>query len=398
MGFSIDVMKAYDFSFFDAPTVRHKGDSIKWSMYGKDVIPLWIADMDFRACDEVVEALTTRAQEGCFGYARASSDAIKAMVDYHREHYQWEIDPDWVVPQPGVVTALTLFYAFLKASQGGRSGVVINRPVYHHFMMSADLMAIPQTFLDLNKSSPGLPNLKDVDVSSCGGWLLCNPQNPLGHAWSPEELRKMLDFAQAHELMFASDEIHGGLVLDDPYRYTPTMTMASTEECQQLLTFVAPSKTFNLPGLGCAFAIIPNPEVRAFYQRYYGQLVPDVNLFGWIGAEAAYRYAEPWRLGMLAYLRRNRTLLETVTTQWQLPMCPLKATYLAFVDCSSLLPLLKTGESLHELFLRFGVAIHEGDIFGAPGWIRINIATQHTLLQQAFERMTDAIEWLRKRA
>lgn len=395
MGSAQRCMTRYDFSFFDEPTARKGSDSIKWARYGEDVIPLWIADMDFRACDEVVSALEKRAREGCFGYSEDSPRAIEAMIDYHREQYGWEIDPTWVVPQPGVVTALSLYYLYIKENCGARKGVVVNRPVYHHFMMSAELLELPQTFIDLNREVPGLPNLQDVDVRGCGGWLLCNPQNPLGHAWHSEELQQILSFAQTNDLLLASDEIHGGLVLDAPHVYRPTMCEVPASDCDRVLSFVAPSKTFNLPGLGCSFAIVPNAKVRAFFERYYGQLVPGVNLFGWMGAEAAYRYGEPWRLGMLAYLRRNRTLLEAFCQTWQLPMCPLEATYLGFVNCTSLLPYLKAGETLEELFLRHGVAIHEGSIFGAPGWIRVNIATQHALLKQAFERMSDAISALK---
>ena len=202
--------------------------------------------------------------------------------------------------------------------------------------------------------------------------------------------------AKQHDLLVASDEIHGGLVLDAPYTYTPMMALAKDEaERNRLMAFVAPSKTFNIPGLGCAFAIIPNPQLRAHFTRDYDQIVPAVNLFGWVGAEAAYRYGEPWRLGMLAYLRKNRALLEAAAAQWKLPLCRLDATYLAFLDGTSLLPKLKPGETLKSHFLRYGVAIHEGAIFGAPGWIRLNIATQRDTLRRALERMDEAISALR---
>lgn len=385
-------MQRYDFNFFDTPTAREKSDSIKWTRYGKGVIPLWIADMDFRSCDEIIEALTARAQQGCFGYANDATSAIEAMIAYHKAQYGWEIDPDWVVPQPGVVTALSMFYDYIKATSY-HPGVMINRPVYHHFMMSADLLQINKTFVDLNPFAPHLPDLSKIDALPCGGWILCNPQNPLGHAWTKEELETILAFAKDHNLLLASDEIHGGLVLDTPKTYTPTLTVTAPDFRENVMTFVAPSKTFNVPGLGCSFAIIPNPKIRAFFQQYYGQLIPNVNLFGWVGAEAAYRYAEPWRQGMLAYLRNNREMLYRFTSRWQLPVCKLEATYLAFINCASLLPGLK-GENLQDFFLRHGVAVHDGEIFGAPGWIRINIATQRDLLQQAFDRMSEAIDSL----
>ncbi|MGN1325407.1 MAG: MalY/PatB family protein [Candidatus Spyradenecus sp.] len=386
----------YDEAFFDAPLDRTCGDSIKWTQYGADVIPLWIADMDFRACEEITQALVRRAQEGCYGYARDSEAAIEAMIAYHREHVHWEIEREWVVPQPGVVTSLNLFCKLLHETRPERSDVLIGEPVYHHFMSAAELQHIRERRIQLAFRGNPLAGFDPAQAAGAGGWLFCNPENPLGHLWSPEELRAVLAVAKQHDLLVASDEIHGGLVLDAPYTYTPMMALAKDDaERSRLMAFVAPSKTFNIPGLGCAFAIIPDPQLRAHFTRDYDQIVPAVNLFGWVGAEAAYRYGEPWRLGMLAYLRKNRALLEAAAAQWQLPLCRLDATYLAFLDGSSLLPRLKPGETLKAHFLRYGVAIHEGALFGAPGWIRLNIATQHATLRQALERMDEAIGALR---
>lgn len=386
----------YDFDFFDQPHQRAGSDSIKWDVYGKDVIPLWIADMDFRASDAIVQALVKRAQDGCYGYARDSQAAIRAMIDYHREHYQWEIDPEWVVPQPGIVTSLNLFCKLLHEKYPQRSDVLIGEPVYHHFMSAAKLQRVREVRIPLNMQGAPLPPLASIDASHAGGWLFCNPENPLGHTWSEEELRTILDFCAEHNLLLASDEIHGGIVLDEPYSYIPTLKLAGDDaELKRLMAFVAPSKTFNVPGLGCAFAIIPDPELRKAFSRHYDQIVPCVNLFGWVGAEAAYREGEPWRLGMLAYLRRNRELIAKTVESWGLYMCPMRATYLAFIDCTPLLSALN-GETPAEFFLRHGVAVHDGDIFGSPGWIRVNTATQTALLQTALERMGNAIASLNR--
>lgn len=386
----------YDFDFFDTPLFRERGDSIKWTQFGPDVIPLWIADMDFRACTEITEALTRRAQEGCFGYARDSQNAIRAMVDYHRERYGWEIDPAWVMPQPGVVTSLNLFCKLLRAVRPGASDVFVNAPVYHHFLSAPPAQGIRARRIDLALRGAPLPDLATLDGRGAGGWMLCNPQNPLGHPWSPEELQAILGFADANGLLVASDEIHGGLVLDAPYTYQPLLTQARTDaERRRLMAFVAPSKTWNVPGLGCAFAIVPDPELREHFTRDYDQIVPPINVFGWVGAEAAYRFGEPWRLGMLAYLRRNRDLLRKAAAAWGLYLCDLRATYLAFLDCTPLLPYLN-GESPRDFFLRHGVAVHDGAIFGAPGWVRLNIATQTSLLAKALERMGNAVAGLKR--
>ncbi len=381
----------YDFEFFDTPLPRRESDSIKWTQFGCDVIPLWIADMDFRAFDELIDALECRAREGCYGYARDSERAIRAMIDYHREHYKWEIDPAWVVPQPGVVTSLHLFCKALRELRPERSDVFIGEPVYHHFMSAAEQQHIRERRIQLAMHGAPLPALSTLDATGAGGWLFCNPENPIGHLWSKDELRDVIDFAVEHDLWLACDEIHGGIVLDAPHTYTPLLALAKSDaERSRMMAFVAPSKTFNVPGLGCAFAIIPDTRLREHFTRDYDQIVPSVNLFGWVGAEMAYRYGEPWRLGMLAYLRRNRAVLEEATQAWHLPLCSLEATYLAFMDCLSLLPALK-GESPRDFFLRHGVALHDGAIFGCPGWVRINIATQTQTLQAAIERMGNAL-------
>jgi cystathionine beta-lyase len=385
----------YDFAFFDQPLSPAPRDSIKWCQYPKDVIPLWIADMDFRTCEEITSALVQRAQTGHYAYAVESEAAIEAMIDYHREHYGLAIEREWVVPSPGVVCALNLFCRMLREKHPEASDLFIGEPVYHHFMESAAIHGVRERKIELAMQGAPLPPLETLDAQGAGAWMFCNPANPLGHLWSEAELRDVLSFCVKHNLWLVADEIHGGLVLDAPHTYTPMLSLAQSDaERNAIITFVAPSKTWNVPGLGCAFAIIPNPEMRAWYRAAYGQIVPDVNLFGWVGAEAAYRYGEPWRLGMLAYLRRNRDVMERAAAQWGLPLCRLNATYLAFMDCTSLVPQLG-GETPAQFFLRHGVAIHDGAIFGQPGWVRINLATQTARLEAALERMGNALATLK---
>lgn len=382
----------YDDAFFDTPTERRGTDSSKWSEYPPDVIPLWIADMDFRVAEEITEAVVRRARQGIFGYTRISEGTIEAMIGWHRERYGWEIPREWVVPLPGIVPGLHLFCRMLRRVRPERSDVLINLPVYHHFRTAAAMQNARERIVRLNPfGAPTLPDLGGTDARGLGGWMLCNPQNPLGHRWRTEELRRMLDFAAEHDLLLASDEIHGGIVADAPHRYTPLMTVARDDaERRRLIVLVSPSKTFNIPGLECAFAVIPDPELRGRFMSSYRQMIPGVTAFGWVGAEAAYRCGEPWRLGMLAYLRGNRALTEAFAARHGLPMCPMEATYLAFADCTGLLPALR-GETPKAFFLRHGVAVHDGELFGAPGWIRINIATRRALLAEAFGRMDAAL-------
>ena len=292
-----------------------------------------------------------------------------------------------------ILTALNLFCRLLRDMRPDRSDVFINEPVYHHFMSAAQLQHVRERRLALRPFGEPLPeNLESIDARGAGGWMLCNPQNPLGHLWTRAELTRILDYAAANDLLVASDEIHGGLVLDAPNTYLPLLSLARSDaERRRLIAFVAPSKTWNVPGLGCAFAIVPDPELREHFTRNYDQLIPAVNLFGWVGAEAAYRYGEPWRLAMLAYLRRNRDLLEAFAAKHGLPLCKLEATYLGFLDCRALQAKLG-GESPRDFFLREAkVALHDGAIFGSPGWARINIATHTDLLREALERLSAAL-------
>lgn len=379
----------YDFDFFDAPVERP--DSLQWHCYPGDVIPLWIADMDFRACEEITQALVQRAREGSFGYAQVSEQAIDAMRAYHREQYGLEIPREWVVPLPGVVSGLHLFCAHLHKVAPTRPRVLIGEPVYHHFPTAATQEGLIETRLPLNLSGAPLPSLTDEMAREASGWLFCNPENPLGHAWSPAELRQVLDYASAHDLLLASDEIHGGLVLDAPYRYTPFLSVAKDDaERNRLVTLLAPSKTWNIAGIACAFAVLPDPDLRQSFARDNHLILPYINLFSWVAVEAAYRHGEPWRLGLLAYLRRNREALTKAAAQWGLTLHPLQATHLAFLDCRPLLPYLN-GLTPKAFFLKHGVALHDGALFGASGWVRINIATQYTRLLNALERMGNAI-------
>ena len=222
-------------------------------------------------------------------------------------------------------------------------------------------------------------------------FILCNPHNPLGRAWSAAELRDLLAFCRAKNLTVCSDEIHGGLVLDPPHAYTPA-ACAAPAHADSLVTFLAPSKTYNLPGLSCAFAIVPDPVLRQRFRRAMEGIVPHVNLFGWVAAEAAYRHAEPWRLRLLDYLRRNRDAVERAARAWGVAMPHVEATYLAWFDFR---PGLKQmhGLSPAQFLLAHGVGLMDGAPFGAAGFARLNFATSRRTLEEALNRIGSAGLW-----
>ena len=381
-------------TFFDTPIERRGSDSLKWGLYAdRDVIPLWVADMDFLSAPAVTEALARRAAHGVYGYAKDSQAAAEAMLDYHRAHYGLAIDRAWVVPVPGLVCGLNIL---CRAIGKPGDAVATTVPVYPPFLEAPalsgrTLVTAPMTSDALGRPAFDLAALDAALTPATRLFILCNPHNPLGRAWPAAELRDLLAFCRGRNLTVCSDEIHGGLVLDPPHAYTPA-ACAAPEFAETTVTLLAPSKTYNLPGLSCAFAIIPDPGVRQRFRAAMAGIVPHVNLFGWVAAEAAYRHAEPWRLGLLDYLRANRDTVEENARAWGVAMPHVEATYLAWLDFRPWLDRMD-GLTPAKFFLSRGVGLMDGAPFGAPGFARLNFATRRDLLAAALARMSSSGLW-----
>ena len=375
--------------FFDTPIDRRDSDSLKWGCHaGQDVIQLWVADMDYRSAPTITVALKRRAAHAVYGYARDSQAAVAAMIDFHRDHYGWHIDPASVVPVPGIVSALNVL---CRAVGKPGDAVATTVPVYGPFLTAPALsdrrlITAPMTCAPDGRPAFDLAALDAALTPDTRLFILCSPHNPLGRLWSPTELRDLLDFCRARDLIVCSDEIHGGLVLDPPHTYTPT-ACAAPQHADALVTFVAPSKTYNLPGLSCAYAVIPDAALRHRFLAAMDGIVPHVNLFGHVAAEAAYRHAEPWRIGMLDYLRANRDTVERAAQAWGVAMPHVEATYLAWLDFRPFLNAMG-GQSPARFLLNHGVNLSDGALFGAPGFARLNFATTRTLLTEALDRIT----------
>lgn len=381
--------------FFDEPVDRRGTDSLKWGAYARrgDVLPLWVADMDFRSAPAIAEALARRAAQGVYGYAMDSAAAVEALVDYHREHYGLAIDPAWVVPVPGLVCGLNVL---CRAVGEPGDAVATTVPVYPPFLEAPAragraLVTAPMTRDAQGRPAFDLAALEAALTPNTRLFVLCNPHNPLGRAWSREELRALVGFCRERGLVVCSDEIHGGLVLDPPHRYTPALG-AAPEAAESLITLLAPSKTYNLPGLSCAFAVIPAAALRQRFRSAMEGIVPHVNLFGWAAAEAAYRHAEPWRLALLDVLRANRDAVEAAARAWGVAMPHVEATYLAWLDLRPWLDRMG-GLAPAPFFLAHGVALSDGAPFGAPGFARLNFGTRRTLLDEALARLARAGLW-----
>lgn len=377
---------------FDTPLNRHGTDSQKWQKYaGRDVLPLWVADMDFKSPPAVIEALHRRVDHGIFGYARPVKSTVDAVVDALARRYGWKIDPAWIVWLPGLVVGLNVT-AQAFAEPGDE--VLTLAPVYPPFMTA------PKNSARVSVSVPW--------VLQAGAWAidwealaravtprtrlfyLCNPHNPLARVWRREELARLAEFCVRHDLILCSDEIHCDLILDPSLPHVPT-ALLSPEIAARTVTLMAPSKTYNVPGLGTSIAIIPDPAHRARFIRATAGIVAEVTCLGFTACEAAYRDSEPWRQALLAYLRGNRDyLLEAIPRE--LPgvhvEAPVEATYLLWLDVAA------TGRrnpAAH--FEQHGVGLSDGTMFGAPAGshVRLNFGCPRSVLVEAVRRMKRAL-------
>jgi cysteine-S-conjugate beta-lyase len=366
---------------FDSPVERAATWSIRWDRYsGGDVIPLWVADTDFRAPPAVLAALEERVRYGVFGYTAPPQVLCEAIVERLLRRYGWQVDPSWIVFLPGVVPGLHL--AARKLTQT-HEHVVVPTPIYQHFKRAVELAPRPHTDVPLVLQEGRW--ILDTDVlrrSPARLAYLCNPQNPGGTVFTRAEL---LQFAEATgDALIVSDEIHCDLVLERGVRHVPIASLAP-EISRRTVTLMSANKAFNFPAAGCAWAIAEDPRLReAMAADVRAHVLPSPSVFGYVATLAAFREGDAWLEAELDYLRANRDLAHQVL---KLPMARVEATYLAWIDCSA----LASGDP-YELFLRHGVALSPGAQFGAPRFVRLNFGTQRARLAEALRRMTRALD------
>jgi cystathionine beta-lyase len=373
---------------FDAVVDRSGTASHKWDRYeGRDVIPLWVADMDFRSAPPIIEALHKRVSHGVFGYTEPPAGLVDTVRASLRAEYRWEVSPDWVVWLPGLVSGLNVL---CRAVGAAGDGVITFTPIYPPFL-SAPLFAeraaikVPLVLED-GCWQMDLKALEGAIGPGARLLLLCSPHNPVGRVWSEAELSGLAAIARRYDLVIGSDEVHAGLVLDEDKPHLPIATL-SPDIAARTVTLMAPSKTFNIPGLGCSFAVISDPGLRrAFYRAMVG-IVPHVNLCGFVAAEAAYTEGASWRRELLAYLRGNRDLVESsVDAMPGLRMTHVEATYLAWIDAR------ETGIAHPAVFFeQAGVGLSDGTEFDGAGFVRLNFGCRRALLREALARMGKAL-------
>jgi len=369
---------------FDTPVDRAGTWSTRWERYaGRDVIPLWVADTDFRAAPAILEALAQRLEHGVFGYSTPPHELRAAIAERMQRLYRWRVDPGWIVFLPGVVPGLHLAARNLVPA-GGHA--LIPRPVYHHFKRAVELA--PRAFSEIPLVLHKGRWVFDLDVfkreitSRSRAFFLCNPQNPGGTVFRQEELEELAVLSR--DLVIVSDEIHCDLILEKGLRHVPIASLAP-EVSRRTVTLMSANKSFNIPAAGCGWAIIEDADLRkAFSGDVSAHVVGSPSVFGLAATLAALTRCDDWLAAQLDYLRVNANVVETFVNQTpSLSMAHVEATYLAWVDCSSL-------DDAAELFLRSGVAVYPGAQFGEPRFVRLNFGTQRSRLQEALKRIKNA--------
>jgi cystathionine beta-lyase len=376
----------------DDPTERVDTDAC----FGEErIIPMWVADMDFRTAPPVVEALKKRVEHGIFGYTSAGDSFTGAVVNWIERRHGWRIQPEWITVTPGVVPAI---YNMVQCFTRPGEKVLIQPPVYHPFYKAIEkndrIVArnrllykdgyYTMDFADLEKKA------QDPAVTMA---VLCNPHNPVGRVWRPDELRQFAEICLKNDVLVVADELHSDLILRG-HRFTALATLSPEYE-QKVITCMAPSKTFNLAGLKTSAIIIPDEEKR---QQFATQLernsIYGVNPFGVTALEAAYNEGEPWLEQLLDYVTDNFHFMARYIAEHipQIKVVPLEGTYLAWLDCRGLG--LDTVELQHLMVHGARVSFDEGCIFGPEGngFERINIACPRHILAEALHRICMAVE------
>ncbi len=377
---------------FDTPTNRRDSESVKWRKYPADVLPMWVADMDFRAPPAVLEALRERLAHGVFGYPVEREAVKQAVADWMARRHGWQVDPATVILLPGVVPA---FNVAARAFARPGEGMLIQTPVYGPFLRVAQNAGLLHQEMELTQTSGGgytvdFDAFEAAITAETRLFLLCNPHNPVGHVFQRDELEGMAEICLRHNVVICSDEIHSDLVFRG-YKHTPVAAL-SPEIAANTVTLVAPSKTFNLAGLKASAAIIENPELREKFETARADMVEWVNVLGQTAMLAAYQEGEPWLEALLEYLQVNRDLVFNFVKD-ELPsvrMAKPEGTHLAWLDCRQ----AGIAGNASAFFLKEArVAVNDGAWFGTggEGFVRFNFAAPRALVLEALERMKAAL-------
>ena len=362
---------------------RKGSHSIKWDKFPADVIPMWVADMDFASPEPIIKAIQERVSDGVFGYTKADAELDQAIIDNADKHYNWQIKAKDIDYLPGLVCAL---HVAVRAFTQEDEGVIIPGPVYFHLTKAAELAnrKIHSIPMILNNNR-WLPDMEAFALACAEAKskliLLCNPHNPGGTVFNQQELEQIHALAKQHDLIVVSDEIHCDLILDEGLKHIPFASL-NEDAANRTVTLMAPSKTYNVAGLGLAYSVTQNLTLKNTFNLARSGIMPDPNLLAFNATKAAYTQCQDWHQDLINYLRKNRDLILTRLAPTQCKISQIEATYLAWIDVSYL-----KLENAEAYFLKAGVAISDGKQFGNPNFIRLNFGCSYQQLDQALTRL-----------
>ncbi|AYQ32463.1 MalY/PatB family protein [Runella sp. SP2] len=371
-------------SIFDQVIDRKNTNSYKWDKYtDPNVIPVWVADMDFQAAPPILEALQKVTEHGIFGYSKCPDELYDVVIERLKNRHGWDVKKDWIVWLPGLVPGIGLS---IRTVTTEAEAVMTATPVYHPFMLETHaagrtLQKVPLQ-LENNRWVIDFEALEASITPQTKLFLLCNPHNPAGTVFTKEEQEKLLEICLKNDIVICSDEIHCDLLLDKTKNHVSIATL-SPEAAQQTITLLAPSKTFNIAGLGCSMAIIPNDELRSKFIKTKAGLMPMLSAYAYEAALAAYRDGAAWHEELLDYLRQNHQFLLNEINQLKgMKMVPLEATYLAWIDTreSGIADFAQKLEAV-------GVGVSDGVQFDGAGFIRLNFACPRATLEEVVRRI-----------
>lgn len=392
-------MKTYNFDEIidrsGSGDLKHEALLPRWGR--NDLLPLWVADMDFATPDFVVDALKARLSHPIFGYTIEPADYRPTIIDWNESHHGWKIKPEWISFIPGIVKGIG-FVVNVFTKPGEK--VIIQPPVYHPFRMTPEDNGREVVFNPLRLRENGyydmdFDNLSEVCDDKCRVLILSNPHNPAGVCWSKETLQRLADFCYEHNVIVISDEIHSDMALFGN-RHVPFVSV-SERAADISITFAAPTKTFNMAGIVSSYAVISNDDLR---QRFYGWLkaneLDEPTIFAPIATIAAYQKGEEWRKQMLAYVENNVRFVEDYCREHIPGVRPLRpqASFLVWLNCRGL---ELSHDKLLDLFIdKAHLALNDGEMFGpgGEGFMRLNVGTPRSVLRQALEQLAKAVNEL----
>lgn len=369
---------------------RRNSISLKWDALGvrfgdPDLISMWVADMDFKAEEHIIEALVNRAQQGVYGYSYTPDSYYNAVIHWEKTHFNYDIKKDWIRVTPGIVAAL---YWFVNMYTKENDSIIILTPVYYPFhncvkdnhrnLVTCDLNYDKGIFtIDFERFEKAIV---DNDVKM---YILCSPHNPAGRVWKEEELDRMLEICQKHNVLVISDEIHQDLTATGKHQI-PSAKVSQGKYSSNVITCTSASKTFNLATCLTSSIIIQNDDLRATYDAFKKRYIQlEDNVFGVTASEAAYTHGEEWRKSVLKVIKHNyNTLVDGLKEFPELYISPLEGTYLALLNLNSYIPKEETKAFIQD---KCRIAVDFGEWFGAnyKGFVRINLATQPEIVQKA---------------